>query len=116
MERRKDIKWFGKYYEISTKWRIRAKERRIEKASRRWGMASFMKKQMILTPEIKISKSWYKQLRVKIKNEDTRKTFYVARCVYVTFNNIDYSSSRHIHFRDWNSFNCNLENLYRTGE
>lgn len=114
--RHKDINqfWLWDYYEVYENWLVRSKPRKIEMTNRRWTINKYIKPSRILKPEIKHWNKNTKQLRYKLKGDQWWKTIYNAKIVYSVFKNIPYDNLDNIHFKDGNSLNCALYNLYQT--
>ena len=103
-------------YTISIDWVIVSDERTVTYNNRWWTQTTYTKKSYTLKYDWKYSESGHKLARVTLYDPEsqTNKSYYVAKLLYSVYNNIEYNKVRNIHYRDNDTTNITLSNIYST--
>ena len=121
MSNRVTIPWRDNYL-VNDQWQVKAIERTITRTNRFWKEEQRTLPEKILKYDIKQNYNRsHKLSRVKLYRDNIywkkeKKTFYVARLVYCVFNNLSYEDSKNVHYKNWNTLDCRLDNLYLSWE
>ena len=111
---RKMLQLWNYVYSIYENWDIYSEPKYIERIWRRGKSCNYYTKRIKLVYDIKET-DWHKLARVKLYDGEWRRyNYYVSKLVYAKFNGIPYKSLKNIHYKDWNTLNCSLDNLYPT--
>jgi len=105
-------------YEVNELGQVRSIDRIIMRKCRHtWEPTPYHIRERILKYDLKLTNN-VQLARVNLYNSelDYRICYYVSRLTYAVFNNKDYDTIPNIHYRDGNSLNCRLDNLYETEE
>ena len=103
-------------YEVNEMGEVRSLPRTILRKCRHTGnLVPYEIPLRILKYDVKVT-GWSKLARVQLYNSELkyRICYYVAKLVYAVHNYKDYNSIHYIHYKDGNSLNCSLNNLYET--
>jgi len=102
-------------YEVNELGEVKSLPRTIMRGNRWWTTTPYQIGGKILKYDIKECNG-HKLKRVQIYNSELkyRIHYYIARLVYAVFNNKDYDTLPNIHYKDGDTMNCNLDNLYET--
>lgn len=103
-------------YEVNEYGEVKSLARTIMRKCRHtWAATPYIIPEKILKHDIKVT-GGTPLARVQLYNSELkyRICYYISRLVYAVHNYKDYNSIRNIHYRDGNSLNSNLDNLYET--
>lgn len=103
-------------YEVNEYGEVKSLERTVMRKNRWWWEPTPYKiPERILKHDIKLTGNT-KLARVQLYNSELkyRVCYYISRLVYAVHNYKDYNELRNIHYRDGDSLNSRLDNLYET--